>query len=249
MYKPNFGLLSVSKPDYLLKSFQLLAFILIFSLALAFFTSQIAQAANISFGKSFTESFTESFTFRGKIERINNENHISESRTKLSLKMDYTNDISKQQIDRLGPGDYVSVTATVDEINPNLIYVSSVDYVGLQTLLGTWKSAINLCYEFTGFTTFYVYTPNSKGLCLRQNNKNSTKPQPNKYNFFINPDIDAWNLLISSPDNNFVGELMIHDADNIEIQLFDNQTDAVLDSIVLRRLLSADSQSKRSLLF
>ncbi len=240
MYKPNFGLFSFSKPDYLLKSFQLLAFVLIFSLVLAFLTSQIAQAA----GKSSTEPFT----FRGKIERINNESHISESRSKLSLKLDYTNDISKQQIERLGPGDYVSVTATVDEINPNHIYVISVDYIGLQTLLGTWKSAINLCYEFTGFTTFYVYTPNSKGFCIRQNNKNSTKPQMNKYNFFINPDIDAWNLLISSTDNNFVGELMILDADNIEIQLFDNQTDAVLDSIVLRRLNSANSQSKRSLL-
>ncbi len=190
----------------------------------------------------------EVLTFRGKIERINNESYLSESRSKLSLKMDYFNDISKQQIDRLGAGDYVSVTATVDEHNPNYIHVNSVDYVGLKTLLGTWKSEINLCYEFTGFTTFYVYTPNSKGLCIRQTAKTPAKPQTNKYNFFINPDIDTWNLLISSQDNNFVGELMIHDDNNIEIQLFDNQTDAVLDAIVLRRLLNADSQPKRSLL-
>ncbi len=190
----------------------------------------------------------EVLTFRGKIERINNESYLSESRSKLSLKIDYFNDISKQQIDRLGAGDYVSVTATVNEHNPNHIYVNSVDYVGLKTLLGTWKSETNLCYEFTGFTTFYVYTPNSKGQCVRQNTKTPAKPQANKYNFFINPDIDTWNLLISSRDNSFVGELMIHDEDNIEIQLFDNQTDAVLDSIVLRRLLNADSQPKRSLL-
>lgn len=236
MNKPNFGLFSVSKADYLLKPFQLMMFVFFFVFSLIALASQNVLAAN------------DVFTFRGKIERINEEIYLSESRSKLSLKMDYSNDISKQQLERLKPGDYASVTATVDELNPNHIYVTSVDYVGLQTLLGTWKSEINLCYEFTGFTTFYVYTPNNKGLCVRQNNKNSFKPQVNKYNFFINPDIDAWNLLISSTDNNFVGELMIHDANNIEIQLFDNQTDAVLDSIVLRRLLSADSQSNRNLL-
>ena len=236
MYKPNFGLLTVSKPDYLLKSFQVFIFTLLLSFVLVFLTSQTAQA------------MTGPSTFRGKIVRINNESFISESSSKLSLKMEFSNDISKQQIERLVAGDYVSVTASVDDLNPNLIYVTSVDYIGLQALLGTWISTSNLCYEFKGFTTFYVFSPNNKGLCIRQNNKNSTKPQPNKYNFFINPDIDTWNLLISSPDNNFVGELMINDANNIEIQLFDNQTDAVLDSIVLRRLLSADSHSKRSLL-
>ncbi len=211
-------------------------FVSAFIFALAFLASPTLFAA------------VEVLSYRGKIERINNESYLSESRSKLSLKMDYFNDISKQQIDRLGAGDYVSVTATVDEHNSNHIHVNSVNYVGLKTLLGTWKSEINLCYEFTGFTTFYVYTPNNKGLCIRQSIKTPAKPQTNKYNFFINPDIDTWNLLISSPDNNFVGELMIHDENNIEIQLFDNQTDAVLDAIVLRRLLSADSQSKRSLL-
>lgn len=236
MNKPNFGSLPVSKADSLLKPLQTLMFVFIITLTLILFTAQSTFATG------------EVLTFRGKIERINNESFLSESRSKLSLKMDYVNDISKQQIDRLNAGDYISVTATVDENNSSHIYVNSVDYVGLKTLLGTWKSEINLCYEFTGFTTFYVYTPNSKGLCIRQNTKAPAKPQTNKYNFFINPDIDTWNLLISSQDNNFVGELMIHDENNIEIQLFDNQTDAVLDSIVLRRLLSANSQSKRSLL-
>ena len=169
-------------------------------------------------------------TIKGRIKKIDNT-FLLVTKNQIAYTLDFTNEVSELQIKRLNTGDFASVTANFSSISPSLIYVTSVDYVGLNMLTGTWFSDSGLCYEFTTFTRMYVYGPNEIGNCVR-----TIDPMDyGKYTYFINPDVDAWNMLISSNNSEYVGTLTIITNDNIEIELFDARTDATLGTIVLRR--------------
>lgn len=169
-------------------------------------------------------------TIKGRIKKIDNT-FLIVTKNQIAYTLEFSNEVSEQQIKRLNSGDFASVTANFSGISPSLIYVTSVDYVGLNMLTGTWLSDSGLCYEFTTFTRMYVYGPDLFGGCVR-----SIDPEEfGKYTYFINPDVDAWNMLISSNNSEYVGTLNIITDDDIEIELFDARTDATLGTIVLRR--------------
>lgn len=185
---------------------------------------------NLVFCFAFSISAQASETIKGRIKVIDNT-YLLVTKSQIAYTLDFTSSVSEQQIKRLKNGDFASVSASISTISPSLIYVTSVDYVGLDILIGTWRSDSNMCYEFTTFTRLYVYAPDELGLCLRGTNPDTF----GKYNYFINPDVGAWNMLISSSNSEFVGELNIVDEDHLEIELFDARTDATLGTIVLRR--------------
>lgn len=175
-------------------------------------------------------STAQAESIKGRIKKIN-DTYLLVTKNQVAYTLDFTNEVSEQQIKRLNNGDFASVTANFSSIAPSLIYVTSVDYVGLNMLTGIWFSDSGLCYEFTTFTRLYVYSPMDDGSCVR-----SADPVDfGKYTYFINPDVDAWNMLISSNNSEYVGELTIVDDDNVEIELFDARTDATLGTVVLRR--------------
>ena len=180
---------------------------------------------------AFSISAQATETIKGRIKIIDNT-YLLVTKNQVAYTLDFTSAVSEQQIKRLQNGDFASVSANFSGISPSLIYVTSVDYVGLSILLGTWRSDSNMCYEFTNFTRLYVFAPDETGLCLRGVNPDSYF---GKYNYFINPDVGAWNMLISNTNSEFVGELNIVDEDHVEIELFDARTDATLGTIVLRR--------------
>ncbi|AZZ36985.1 hypothetical protein CIK05_09330 [Bdellovibrio sp. qaytius] len=169
-------------------------------------------------------------SIKGRIKKVDNT-FLLVTKTQIAYTLDFTNSVSEQQIKRLTNGDFASVTANFSSISPTLIYVSSVDYVGLNMLTGIWKSDSDLCYEFSTFTRMYVYGLDEAGHCVRGDDPNDF----GKYTYFINPDVDEWNMLISSNNSEYVGNLNIITDDHITIELFDSRTDATLGTIVLRR--------------
>jgi len=169
-------------------------------------------------------------SIKGRIKKIDNT-YLLVTKNQIAYTLDFSNEVSEQQIKRLNSGDFASVTADFSSITPSLVYVTSVDYVGLNLLTGTWLSDSGLCYEFATFTRMYVYSPDDYGHCIRT----SDPEDYGKYTYFINPDVDAWNMLISSNNSEYVGNLQIITNDDIEIELFDARTDATLGTIVLRR--------------
>lgn len=185
---------------------------------------------NLVFCFAFSNSAQAAETIKGRIKKIDNT-YLLVTKTQIAYTLDFTNEVSEQQIRRLNNGDFASVTANFSTIAPSLIYVTSVDYVGLASLLGVWRSETEMCYEFTSFTRLYVFAPDQYGQCVRDVNPNKF----GKYNYFINPDVGAWNMLISNSNSEFFGELSIIEDNHLEIELFDNQTDATLGTIVLRR--------------
>lgn len=167
---------------------------------------------------------------KGRIKKIN-ETYLLVTKNQIAYTLSFNNFVSLKQISRLTNGDFASVTAALDSNSINKLNVSSVDYVGLAVLNGIWRSNANLCYEFSSFTRLFVYTPNKQNECVRSNDPF----QVTKYTFFINPDVQAWNMLISSANSDFVGELKIINNSHIEIMLFDSETAVILGTIVLRR--------------
>lgn len=186
---------------------------------------------NLVFCFAFSHSAQAAETIKGRIKIIDNT-YLLVTKNQIAYTLDFTNQVSEQQIRRLNNGDFASVTANFSSLAASLIYVTSVDYVGLESLLGIWRSDTEeMCYEFATFTRLYAFAPNKEGDCIR-----SADPiKSGKYNYFINPDVGAWNMLISNSNSEFFGELSIIDEDHIEIELFDNQTDATLGTMVLRR--------------
>jgi hypothetical protein len=182
------------------------------------------------FSFAFSFSAQAADTIKGRIKIIDGT-YLIVTKNQIAYTLDFTNSVSEQQIKRLGNGDFASVTVNFSSISTSLIYVSSVDYVGLKTVLGTWRSESDLCYEFATFTRLYVFAPDINDQCIR-----GTNPEDySKYNYFINPDTGAWNMLISNSSSEFFGELKLTSDNEIEIELFDAQSDANLGTIVLRR--------------
>lgn len=169
-------------------------------------------------------------TVKGRIKKVDNT-YLLVTKNQIAYTLEFTNIVSEQQIKRLESGDFASVTASFSNVAPSLIYVNSVDYVGLDMLIGVWMSDAGLCYEFSTFTRLFVYSPNALGECLRSKDSN----EYGKYTYFINPDVDAWNMLISSNASEFVGNLDIFSDTQVIIELFDTRTDVTLGTIVLRR--------------
>ena len=185
---------------------------------------------NLVFCFAFTSTAQAAESIKGRIKKID-DTYLIVTNKHIAYTLDFTNSVSEQQIRRLNNGDFASVSANFSSISPSLIYVTSVDYVGLNTLTGIWLSEAGLCYEFATFTRLYVYGPDNDGECVR-----SIDPEEySKYTYFINPDVDAWNMLISSNNSEFVGNLDIISDDEITIELFDARTDVTLGTMVLRR--------------
>ncbi|MES2801272.1 MAG: hypothetical protein V4654_02170 [Bdellovibrionota bacterium] len=185
---------------------------------------------NLVFCFAFASGAQAAETIKGRIKKIDNT-YLIVTKNQIAYTLDFTNTVSEQQIKRLNNGDFASVTASFSSISPSLIYVSSVDYIGLNILTGVWISDVGMCYEFATFTRLYVYATNNDGECVR-----SLDPEMySKYTYFINPDVDAWNMLISSNNSEFVGSLNIISNEEITIELFDSRTDVTLGTVFLRR--------------
>lgn len=190
----------------------------------------VVLLTNLVFCFAFSSTAHADETIKGRIKKIDNT-YLLVTKNQIAYTLDFTNEVSEQQIKRLNNGDFASVTANFSSIASSLIYVTSVDYIGLESLIGIWRSETDMCYEFTSFTRLYVFAPNKEGQCERDVNPDKY----GKYNYFINPDVGAWTMLISNSNSEFFGELSIINDSHLEIELFDNQTDATLGTIVLRR--------------
>ena len=149
-----------------------------------------------------------------------------------------------KQFHRLSEGDFISFTASYNVNLKNNLNISSINYVGLFALQGLWKSDDYLCYEFVGFTTFYVYPANILNQCMISSQvrsiPNFLNPYTQKYTYVIDPSIltieaESWTMLISSNTKDYFGELKVVNSNRLEIRLSDSETGSILRTIILRR--------------
>ena len=133
---------------------------------------------------------------------------------------------------RLSQGDFVSLQTI--KITPTQVAVTSINYIGLITLLGTWLGDDNVCYFFKSFTSFLIFNPDTNGACTFPPNLDGKKVG-RRMSYFITPDDEDWFLLISDKSTQYAAELLIKNSKTIQINLFDEQTGDILSKVILRR--------------
>jgi|GEM_PF-4198541 len=129
-------------------------------------------------------------------------------------------------LSKLSVGDYLSLEANNNSI-PNKLTVSSVNYMGLKVLLGTWTDDVSRCYHFKSFTEFSISTQISQNKCVP-----SFSPI---YTYIVNPSSTNWSILISGARNSYVGDLKFKTPSEVQIELFDSETGDTLKTLHLRK--------------
>lgn len=152
-------------------------------------------------------------------------------------KLTFVNSQMERVIKRLASGDFVSVQTDgiiTNSSNEPTLKVISLNYIGLNVLLGTWTGSDKTCYYFKNFTTFYIFNRNNKGLCTLPDNVVDSKIY-HPVNYFVNPDDEQWILLISDNQSQYAAELLINSTTNLQLNLFDHETGNTINKVILRR--------------
>ena len=149
-------------------------------------------------------------TYSGYIEKTDQTYYIVKNSVKLELQ--FSDASMGKVLQKLTNKDYISVDANLIPIddtrkNNRSILVSSINYVGLNEMIGFWKDKAGLCYYFIGFTTIKVFIPSLQLQCHPRSIPEINRSPVVNYNYFINPDDDTWTMLISNEKSQYLAEL------------------------------------------
>ena len=129
----------------------------------------------------------------------------------------------------LHDGDYVITTGDLDAATHTLD-VEAIESVGLQALLGIWRTQAWQVFEFRDFNRLNLYSstqspPSSLGL-----------EKLREFSYVLAPDSkNGFSILLSDDKAVHVGSLVLTDS-SVHIQLFDSNTGAVAQDISLSPL-------------
>lgn len=129
------------------------------------------------------------------------------------------------RLECLGHGDFISGTAL--RLNQEDVVISSINYVGLRKLIGTWRNT-NEIFKFTDFKTFYYWNFN-------RNTGSNTLRGPFAFHYAISPYGDTpkqchWKIFFIDSTSVILGSLEWIDDDQIQILLYDSDTGEISTS-------------------
>lgn len=135
----------------------------------------------------------------------------------------------KSQLAKLKPGDYVSLEGFTSP-DKTILYVGSVNYVGLKDLLGNWIGDDEYCYKFNDFSILSIYTKNDKKRC-----DFSINSLAREFSYFINPAHFGWSVLLSDNDDSYLMDLNLFTRSAAELSLYDSRSGDILRKVYIRR--------------
>ncbi len=181
-------------------------------------------------------SISFSDTFSGFIEKSKSSNFIIKNSSKLELK--FADKQMAQVLLKLNNQDYISVDGSISAYGSQLaaaptLNVTSINYVGLHELIGFWKDDSGLCYYFIGFTEIKVFIPGPKLKCHPRSQIAIGEAKMTNYNYFINPDEDVWNMLISNEKIQYLAELISISSTKKKLVMYDAVDGKKLSEVTL----------------
>jgi len=135
----------------------------------------------------------------------------------------------KAQISRLKTGDFLSFEGYIDQQN-SILYVSSVNYVGLKDLLGNWFGDDEYCYKFKNFNSLSIFNKADNKKC-----DFSVSFLAREFSYFINPSDLDWSVLLSDNDDSYLMDLTLNSKNSAELSLYDSRSGDILRQIRIRR--------------
>lgn len=182
---------------------------------------------------TFTQSLSADEIYSGQIARNSrNEFYLVQKEAPRKFKLQFEVEANKLLLQRLKENDYVSVQGVY---SPQLqqIVVSSVVLVGLTDLLGLWLGDDNNCYLFENYTTLYIYSSDPTTKCAYPTSEKERRLR--KLNYYVNPDIYSWYLVINDEESIFAAEVILKNSRTTQINLFDDESGDIFSKITLRR--------------
>lgn len=126
---------------------------------------------------------------------------ITGHRTPYYLKSDLVS--LRESFSKLKIGDYISGEGKFDVLNQS-VKVIGIKYIGLNKLLGKWKSQNLENFHFSDYQTLYYSTPSST---------QSLKPKATRtIRYHITPNIDnkSWPILFTDNFASGTGRVIVH---------------------------------------
>ncbi len=182
-------------------------------------------------------SFVFARTYTGYIERNNTTFYIVKNG--LKLEMQFVDANVHKVLKNLTTKDYISVDAILLPAEENAkktikaILVSSINYVGLNEMIGFWKDKTGLCYFFIGFTTIKVFIPGPQLKCHPSSIPEIHRSNLTSYNYFINPDDDVWMMLISNEKSQYLAELSTISSTKKKLLMYNAEDGKELPTVIL----------------
>lgn len=155
------------------------------------------------------------YLFKGKIEIEGSSYSIFDEYTQQNYKIFTRTRSIFQTIIELESGDYISGSAFLDPEGKLLI--TSIDYVGLKRLLGTWSDKNHIMnFEDTDYSGTMTLWNFEKGFIWRYWG-------PFTYSYSITPDDDGkWKLFFSDDKTVMLALLHCVDKNHITISIYDS---------------------------
>lgn len=183
----------------------------------------------------------EAKTYTGYLEKTNG--HIFLTRNEVKLELQFVDSTSTLLFKKLTNRDYLSIDANLITPEENkkrplknkYLSVTSINYVGLHDLLGFWRDKSGLCYYFSGFTTFKVFIPTYKISCNERFVPAINRNKLTTYNYFISPDDETWNMLISNEQTQFLAELLTINSTKKKLIMYNAEDGKKLPEVILYR--------------
>ncbi len=164
--------------------------------------------------------------FDGDIVKLAGKNYIFVKSENKKYLLSGASPIVAMYLNKLNDGDFVSIDAN-KTANFTAMNVNSINYVGLRDLLGTWTADDQFCYTFNTHTDFSISAQIGKTCLINQRDD---------YTYLINPNSQQWVMLVAGQFSSYVGDVAIVGKKNVEIDLYNSQTGAILRHLSLKKL-------------
>jgi hypothetical protein len=131
-----------------------------------------------------------------------------------------TDSLVRARLSCLKDGDQISGLGS--RIEPDRLYLRSIDYVGLRDLVGVWRNEHEV-YEFIDFRKIYYWDFRYSKRILRA---------PLTFHYALSPygesyDHCAWKIFLMDANSVILGSLEWSAEDQIHLQLYDSDTGEV----------------------
>lgn len=170
---------------------------------------------------------THAALYEGHVEKIKNRYYFTGTKDPKRLILSGTTPIVATYLNKLDTGDFISIEGSRTGGSETLM-VKSINYVGLQQMIGTWLTEdLNDCYIFSSYTEFSI-ARRIGNICLNVDE--------DVYNYFVNPSSKKWILLISGQNDSYVGDIQVSALNRMEIKLYDSDNGSILRQLSLRKI-------------
>jgi hypothetical protein len=136
-------------------------------------------------------------------------------------------------LQRLRTGDYLAFEGYISPAQRKAI-IQSIDWVGLQRLIGYWRTSDKKLVEFSSFTNmkFHQGNPNEIFIDHRPRYEGNSL----NVNYRVAPSVGtSWSFFLSNQGNVKVGKLVLFDR-AMAISFFDNQTGRITKTVTLQKV-------------